>query len=378
MTQRKTMHDIVRHTAADVHSRPQKSTTLQRRFVKQPNSVMQALTKTNTTTPKAMDIAKPKKVAAGIHTGPVKPVAAPIVKKIPSTAKTTATTTHTSPIITRTHNARNTRNLQSINSITPRRSRIITPSVARRQQPARTTMLTRKASAVVARQAAPTLQPKPTQAPVTPTHIEHPVMQKVRERRKTPTIAYVPKPAQYIKHEAISQALAQAPQHTPTQLKPSWLHVWRKRLVGIAAASTLTLAVAGYTLYSNAPAFVMSSANAQAGIEARYPGYTPAGYKLQDKVDAKNGEVKLYFQSTTDAATFTLQQIRSNWDSRTLLDNYVKEKSHGEYQTSTENGIAIYTYRGNGAWVTGGLLYIIEGNAPLSPDQIRRIAMGVV
>lgn len=373
MTQRTTMQDIVRRTAADIHSGPQKSTTLQRRFVKQPSSAVRVAAKAKPATPKMMDVAKPKKVATRAQASSAKPVAAPIAKKATPAAQTAPAPTRISPIVTRD---RSTRNLQSIDSIAPRRSRITTPQTARHQQAARTATLTRKTSAVIAHHATP--QPKLAQAPTIPTHIEHPVMQKVRERRQTPIVTHIPQTAQHIKHEAISQALAQAPQHTPAQLKPSWRSVWRKRLVGIAAASTLTLAVAGYTLYSNLPSFVMSSANAQAGIEARYPGYTPAGYKLQDKVDAKSGEVKLYFQSTTDTATFTLQQIRSNWDSRALLDNYVKEKSHGEYQTSTENGITIYTYRGNGAWVNGGLLYVIEGNAPLSPDQIRRIAMGVV
>lgn len=373
MTQRTDMQGIIRRTAADIHSGPQKSTTLQRRFVKQPttNARPKANAQAKPTAPKMMDIAKPKRVAVHAQTIQAKPAAT--AAKAAAPALKMAAPAQTSPATTR---ARSARSLPSIDSITPRRTRITAPSITR--QPARTATLTRKTSAVITQHAAPAAPPKPVKAPVVPTHIEHPVMQKVHQRRQTPAVHYAPKTAQHIKHEAISQALAQAPQHTPTQLKPSWLSVWRKRLVGIAAASTLTLVVAGYTLYSNLPSFVMSSANAQAGIEARYPGHTPAGYKLQDKVDAKNGEVKLYFQSTTDTAAFTLQQIRSNWDSRALLDNYVKEKSHGEYQTSTENGITIYTYRGNGAWVNGGLLYIIEGNAPLSPDQIRHIAMGVV
>jgi hypothetical protein len=57
-----------------------------------------------------------------------------------------------------------------------------------------------------------------------------------------------------------------------------------------------------------------------------------------------------------------------------VLDNYVKEKAGDNYITYNERGLTIYTYNSNAAWVNNGVLYTIDGDAPLSSDQIRRIA----
>lgn len=80
------------------------------------------------------------------------------------------------------------------------------------------------------------------------------------------------------------------------------------------------------------------------------------------------------FAANGGPQNFTVSQTKSNWDSSTVLDRYIKEKAGDNYITYSERGLTIYTYDGNAAWVNGGIFYTITGDAPLSSDQIRRIA----
>ncbi len=93
-----------------------------------------------------------------------------------------------------------------------------------------------------------------------------------------------------------------------------------------------------------------------------------------DQFFGEEGRVQINFKSTTNDDEFKLVQVNSNWDSESLLTNYVKDKSKGHYQIDNERGISVYSYKNGGAWVSGGILHIIEGTAQLGPDQIKRIA----
>jgi len=80
------------------------------------------------------------------------------------------------------------------------------------------------------------------------------------------------------------------------------------------------------------------------------------------------------FASNSGPQNFTVTQSKTSWDSSAVLDNYIKEKAGDNYITYDEHGLTIYTYGSNAAWVNGGVLYTITGDAPLSGDQIRHIA----
>lgn len=181
--------------------------------------------------------------------------------------------------------------------------------------------------------------------------------------------------ASVIKQAVIQEALENAPAHHAKQHK----HVrsYRQRLAGVVFGCAALVLFAGYLTYLNVPNISVRVAAAQAGIDASYPSYQPDGYRLNGPVAYSNGTVQIQFAANTGTSGFTLNQSRSNWDSSALLENYVKEKSHDEYSTAQEKGLTIYNYGSNAAWVSGGILYTIDGDAPLSPDQIRKIATSV-
>lgn len=151
-----------------------------------------------------------------------------------------------------------------------------------------------------------------------------------------------------------------------------------KRAFGLKQVVTISAIVfllGGYLTYINIPGLSVGIAGSQAGVAASYPDYRPDGYSFDGPVAYEPGEVKLRFKSNGGTDGFTIKQRASSWNSVALLDNLVEKESAGKYQTTSEGGVTIYTYDNNkAAWTNGGILYTIDGNAPLNNEQIIRIA----
>ena len=205
--------------------------------------------------------------------------------------------------------------------------------------------------------------------------IKHPIQQKIEARQQRPVAEAThssSQTAQEIKHQAITKALYSA-QPAKKPAKKSFTRRY-PRLVSAGSASLAIVLLAGYFTYINLPSISVRVAAAQAGIDASYPSYQPAGYGIRGPVAYENGEVAINFQSSTNPSHFTINQSKSGWDSSALLDNYIVPQSNNSYASYNDNGLTIYVYGNNAAWVNGGILHTIEGDAELSGDQIRRIA----
>lgn len=214
-------------------------------------------------------------------------------------------------------------------------------------------------------------------AQVAETPMPHPIVTRAHQKhaaKKTPAVAAAPAPASIIKQAAINEALDNAPKHHAKQHKTSSK---RAKFLSLVSGFAALVLFAGYLTYLNVPNLSVRVAAVQAGIDASYPNYQPDGFKLNGPVAFSDGEVRMDFAARAGDGNFTLKQSRSSWDSNALLENYVKEKSNNSYATSQEKGITVYSFGGNAAWVSGGILYTIDGDAGLSPDQIRRIATSV-
>lgn len=199
-----------------------------------------------------------------------------------------------------------------------------------------------------------------------------PVNHPIQPQPHSVTTPPVQKTASQIKQREIERALS-----TPTTPKldkeQSFLAKYR-RIIGLSSVGVAVLALAGYFAYANLPNLAVQVASMQAGINASYPTYQPSGYGMRTPVKSSDGQVSMEYTADTGPQTYTVTQVKSSWDSSALLQNYVKGASSGSYTTYNESGLTIYTYGTNAAWVSGGILYTIKGNAPLSSDQIRKIA----
>ena len=205
----------------------------------------------------------------------------------------------------------------------------------------------------------------------------HPVAERALHRsaaKKQALVPSKPKTSKEVKEAAITKALA-TPAAKPVKDKKK-AKKDRKVLRRVIIISSIILAVliAGYAVYRLVPNISVSVAASQAGINATYPEYTPDGYALEHPVTYTDGEVDLKFSSNSNNNYYTITQTRSSWDSSAVLDNVVTPVAGANYVTTKERGLTIYTYGSSAAWVNGGILYKIESKAPLSGDQIRRIA----
>jgi len=185
-------------------------------------------------------------------------------------------------------------------------------------------------------------------------------------------VAHAPKPSHVIKNEAIAEALDKAPHHNAKAkaFKPAQK---RGRLASITSASLALIMLAGYFTYLNMPNLSVRVAAAQAGFDATYPGYRPDGYRV-NKVAYTEGQVGIQYVANGGSQGFTVKQEKSGWDSSALLANYVEPTSHGGYIPHSEKGITVYVFDNNAAWVNDGIRYTIQGDAPLSSEQILDIA----
>lgn len=201
-------------------------------------------------------------------------------------------------------------------------------------------------------------------------------------RQQTPSFVKPKKPSPVeIKEQLIAKAGAKI-DHQITS-KPSALALEKprrtpllKRLRGrhLVTVGVSVMLLVGYLAYLNVPGLSVRLAAAQSGVNAAYPSYSPDGYSFQGPVAFQQGQVDLNFKSNGGGEGYTIRQQNSGWNSVAVLDNLVSKASDGHYQTNSEGGITIYTYGTKAAWTNGGVLYTIDGKAPLGPDQLVKIA----
>ncbi len=191
----------------------------------------------------------------------------------------------------------------------------------------------------------------------------------------------VPQPKQKTSSTELKEQLLARASHTvdmqkavkKAHVKPTRAKRTLKLRHTIATCVALLL-IGGYFSYLNMPGLSVRLAASQAGVAATYPDYNPDGYSFDGPVAFEQGRVELRFKSNGGSAGYTINQRASNWNSVAVLDNLVAKASSGEYDTVSEGGVIIYTYGNNAAWSNGGILYTVEGNAPLSSEQLVRIA----
>lgn len=238
------------------------------------------------------------------------------------------------------------------------------PSVAATQHPA----ITRFGSNIVRKEAkqhaiaAATPEPAPR---------VHPVVAKALANQPAPAPAQ-PQSSKELKEALIRERLAEAEPHHEHHATHA-RRFRQPRMATILMSSLALLLLAGYLTYINLPNISMRVAATRAGIAANYPNYSPDGYHFAGPITYQPGEVNISFKSNTNERGFSIKQKSSSWDSQAVLDNYVSKQT-GTYLTYQERGLTIYSYGNHAAWVNGGLLYTIDGDAPLSSDQLLHIA----
>lgn len=204
--------------------------------------------------------------------------------------------------------------------------------------------------------------------------IRHPLAAKIQKTlkqdvKKTPEN----KTAKEIKEAAIKDAMAkQSTINRTTQMKINP----KQRLAVLIIVGILLIAGISYGAYLYFPSLSVRIASAQAGINAKYPEYKPDGYKIDGPVSYSDKEVIINFKANAGENQYSIKQTKSSWDSSALREKVEKE-SNGNFNTTSINGLTIYTHNQTSMWVSGGILFTIVGDADLLSDQIHRIAVSL-
>lgn len=178
-----------------------------------------------------------------------------------------------------------------------------------------------------------------------------------------------PTPAQK-KTAMLEKALVNAKSHELPAHKPSKSH---RRLLSSLAGLGAILVIGSFVAYMNKPSVELQVASVKAGFQASMPSYSPSGYE-RAAVKANDGKVAINFTSPNQQNGFTVTQESSGWDSQTLFDSITTDDTVS-YQTVQSNGRTIYIYDNDkAAWVDGGILYRVSGDAKLNSDQIISLA----
>lgn len=225
------------------------------------------------------------------------------------------------------------------------------------------------------------MAPAPVAVPVTddlPTPPEppqatpiHPHVIKALQHRQATQAPAPHHSSKELKEMLIKEQLAQV--STQPEKPKKGFFARQPKLASVLVSSLSLLILGGYFSYINLTNISMRVAANRAGIEANFPTYRPSGYSLDGPITYAPGEVSINYRSNTNNNGFTLTQKASEWDSQAVLDNFVRKQS-SNYLTIQERGITVYTFSNKAAWVNGGLLHVVEGNATLSSDQILRLA----
>ena len=220
---------------------------------------------------------------------------------------------------------------------------------------------------------APTAKPLTNTAHKTRSTIA-PLQSLVERRREADTISHFSAKKLTNRARQNSKALMSAmkeetkPKSAPIMIKKP--KISKKHLIFAVASSICCMGVLYATLKFSMPDISAKVAAAQNG--ASYPSFVPRDFIASGASFQKN-TFSLEFVGP-DKTRFTLDQEKLPWDSNALLNNYVKPTWGEQYDTIREQGLTIYMYQSNAAWVNGGTVYKLNTTSgSLSKKQLKNI-----
>ena len=201
-----------------------------------------------------------------------------------------------------------------------------------------------------------------------------PLQSLAERRREADTISHFSAKKLTNKSRQNSKALMSAmkeetkPKSAPIAIKKP--KVSKKHLIFAVASSICCMGVLYATLKFSMPDISAKVAAAQNG--ASYPSFVPRDFTARSASFQKN-TFSLEFVGP-NKTRFTLDQEKLPWDSNALLNNYVKPTWGEQYDTIREQGLTIYMYQSNAAWVNGGTVYKLNTTSgSLSKKQLKNI-----
>ncbi len=248
----------------------------------------------------------------------------------------------------------------------------VPPQPTKRDRPAEPHPTVVRAQARATQQPHQTTRTTARRSPATPHHHSTRIIRPNHLPAKQHTATLAPKPAAVLKNEAITEALQRAatPQKAPRRAKKPKSRIGR--WLQVASVGLAIMLIGGYFTYLGMPNISTRIAAIQSGINAKYPGYRPSGYALSGPITFKSGEVRMKFAYADGGQSYTITQQKSSLNSAALKETLTADG--GDVQTTTADGLTIYSTDRTASWVNGGVLYQITLGGALSNEQVTKIA----
>lgn len=202
---------------------------------------------------------------------------------------------------------------------------------------------------------------------------------RMAARRKAPVQQKQRMSAHELKEQAIQRAMRKVATmestETESNLGPK-KHFWQRKHFALAASmAAIALILIAYLVGVNMPDISVRVAAIQTGIERIYPSYVPSTFRIDGLVKEENGRVTISFKNDRNQK-FQLVEEKSSWDSSAVLSNYVQKNWGTNYTITRGQGLTIYISDSKAAWVNGGVLYVITAeNEVLSSADLHDIAV---
>ena len=189
-----------------------------------------------------------------------------------------------------------------------------------------------------------------------------------------------PEEADLKRQTAVDRALVEAATSTASQRakRSSYkVHFGFKRiLLALVCAGAAVFAIV-YFVNLNSPNVSLKVAAMQSGIEASYPSYVPRDFSLSD-ITSENGKITMNFKNPSTGDAFTLIEEKTDWDSKALLNNFVRQTYGDNYAEIVEQGLTLYISGSDACWANGGITYTLDTTSgSLTKKQIKAIAVSL-
>lgn len=176
-----------------------------------------------------------------------------------------------------------------------------------------------------------------------------------------------------LKEQLIKEAIEKTPSKSSTEKRPK--SRFKKLTYGFSVVALFGLL--SYAAYSFVPAFSIRVSSSQAGINATYPSYVPEGYSFKGPISFSEGKVLIKYTENSGSTSYKITETKSSWDSSAVKENIAEAWANHSPSNFEEQGQTVYYSLSNkdvkAAWVNGGILYQLSGDANLDYDKIRRI-----
>lgn len=137
----------------------------------------------------------------------------------------------------------------------------------------------------------------------------------------------------------------------------------------VATVMVAAILAGGYLAYVNMPGISLRIAAAQAGVDAR-TALIPNGYSQSSSVAYQPGQITVNYKSNGGDNSYSLTQSKTSMNSNAVRESLVPRNAK-----NLSDGV--YKYGDRAVWLSGDTLFTLDGNQYLSDQQITEIAKSV-